>query len=257
MHWASSVRVVVGVSAFLVGAMAAQPGAPVSDEAPIGGVNGGLVLHDRIYARKVVETGSDEATRLVFLDGTHLTLGPRSRVTLDRYAYDPGTGDGAMVLSLHSGVVGLASGLLPSEAYLLRTPLAEITIRGTLFHVLLEDGRMQVAVAEGIVAVTHPSGTTTVHDASSCLTLTTAGPPSLTAIDGCADLAERIVETAILLLHEVEPEAGPEDPPGPAPVGLVDAPIQELPPESRGALTSRMLCELALRGMAVTCPSPN
>jgi hypothetical protein len=115
-----------------------------------------IAVKDDVYAQEVIETGEDAATRLVFLDGTELSIGPSSRVTIDRYIYDPSNkGAGQLTMNLLSGVFEFASGDIPSTGYDLRTPFATIAVRGTRINVVVRD-EFLVRVKEGGVNVNAP-----------------------------------------------------------------------------------------------------
>lgn len=98
-----------------------------------------LAVNDNVFSEEVIETDVDSATRLVFLDGTELVMGPSSRMTLDRYIYDPDTGAGELAVDFATGVFEFASGDIPSEDYSLRTPLGNLTVRGTRFRLILPE----------------------------------------------------------------------------------------------------------------------
>src|SRR5262245_39031621 len=76
-----------------------------------------LAIKDNVYSEEVIETDADAATRLIFLDGTELSMGPSSRMVLDRYVYDPGAGTGEMAMRIVTGVFEFASGNIPSSGY--------------------------------------------------------------------------------------------------------------------------------------------
>ena len=43
-------------------------------------------------------TGFESASEMLLMDDTRVTVGPSSRVVLDRFVYDPDPGKGALVL---------------------------------------------------------------------------------------------------------------------------------------------------------------
>lgn len=108
-----------------------------------------LAIKDDVYSEEVIETGADAAARLVFLDGSELSMGPSSRMVLDRYVYDPDTGVGEMVMQMVTGVFEFASGDIPSADYDLGTPFGNLAIRGTRCVVDVAAGaRMVVRCSE-------------------------------------------------------------------------------------------------------------
>ena len=128
-----------------------------------------LEVADEVFTDEIIQTSDDGATRIVFVDGTELTMGPRSRVTLDHYVYDPASGQGAMAVRFVSGIFEFASGLLPSANYDLRTPFANLAIRGTRIRMLVREDGMQVTVPEGQVEIFSGPVSLDLEGATSCI----------------------------------------------------------------------------------------
>jgi hypothetical protein len=97
-----------------------------------------LTLEDDVYHNELIETDEDSATKLIFLDETTLTLGPRSSVVLDRFVYDPDPSKASLVITATKGIFRFASGKLPKNAYRLHTPAATIGIRGTVLELTIQ-----------------------------------------------------------------------------------------------------------------------
>jgi hypothetical protein len=155
-----------------------------------------IAIRDNVFSQEVIETGPDAATRLVFLDGSELSIGPSSRVTLDEYIYDPGNkGAGRLSVNLLSGVFQFASGDIPANGYDLRTPFATIAVRGTLVEIDIEQG--VVHVKEGVGEV----GGITI-EAGRCYR-----QGDLFSPEECEALLGRVL--AMLTLLEIAPGAGP------------------------------------------------
>lgn len=105
---------------------------------------------DKVYKDEVVQTGELGKGQLLFLDETTLTVGPNSRVTLDRFVYDPSRGTGTVTLTAVRGVFRFVSGSLPSQAYEIKTPAGSIGVRGTIFELIIElDGTVAIRLIEG------------------------------------------------------------------------------------------------------------
>ncbi len=94
-----------------------------------------LQLLDDVYHNELIETEVESATQLIFLDETTLTLGPESRVVLDKFVYDPDPSKASFVMTATEGVFRFASGKLPKGAYQINTPAATIGIRGTSLEI--------------------------------------------------------------------------------------------------------------------------
>jgi hypothetical protein len=97
-----------------------------------------LAYQDDIYHNETIETFDESATEITFLDDTAISLGPNSKITLDRFVFDPNPDASSFVMTITLGALRFASGKLPSKAYTIHTPTATIGIRGTLIDVVVE-----------------------------------------------------------------------------------------------------------------------
>lgn len=97
-----------------------------------------LAYKDDIYHNEIIETFEESATEITFLDDTLLSLGPNSKITLDRFIYDPNPDASSFVMTITAGALRFVSGNLPSQAYQIHTPTATIGIRGTIIYVVVE-----------------------------------------------------------------------------------------------------------------------
>ncbi len=214
-------RLALAVVALLAGsggAMAATPANPEIGEAELvvsavrgrlGQLTRELAIKDNVYSEEVVETSADAAARLVFLDGSELSMGPSSRMVLDRYVYDPNTGVGEMVMQMVTGVFEFASGEIPSANYDLGTPFGNLAIRGT---------RCVVDVAAGARMVVRCSELHEVSVAGHVLTSTSdcllvplpgTGAPELLGTGECdQELSQATAMLALLGRLAMEPSAG-------------------------------------------------
>lgn len=112
-----------------------------------------LSLKDDIYHNELIETGSDSATEISFLDDTVLTVGANASLVLDKFIYDPDPSKASFVLTATAGVFRFASGTLPKKSYTIHTPTATIGIRGTVLTIAVQNvdepgsnGRVAVSV---------------------------------------------------------------------------------------------------------------
>ncbi len=110
-----------------------------------------LQLLDDVYHNELIETEAESATQLAFLDETTITLGPNSKIVLDRFVYDPDPSKASFVMTATEGVFRFASGKLPKSAYRINTPAATIGIRGTVLEIAVLPA--STAEGEGAVAV--------------------------------------------------------------------------------------------------------
>ena len=92
-----------------------------------------LVVADRVFANEEVRTAPDSASELVFLDRTNLSVGPDTRLVLDRFVFDPDPSRASFAITATKGVFRFVSGTMNSNSYVVRTPTAIIGVRGTVF----------------------------------------------------------------------------------------------------------------------------
>src|ERR1041385_3796432 len=64
----------------------------------------------------VVVTGADGALGVTFSDNTLLSIGPESRLSIDRFAFDPTTHKGAFEASLGKGTLAGVSGKIAKQS---------------------------------------------------------------------------------------------------------------------------------------------
>jgi hypothetical protein len=96
-----------------------------------------------VEANERVTTSAEDRAHLVFLDGTSVTIGPNSVLTIDKFVFDPAAGKGDMGVTLTKGVFRLVGGKISkSNEITIATPAATIGIRGSIVTVNVEnDGR--------------------------------------------------------------------------------------------------------------------
>ena len=189
-----------------------------------------LAIKDNVFTEEVIETNADAAARIVFLDGTELSLGPSSRMVLDRYVYDPNTGAGEMAMRMVTGVFEFASGAIPSADYDLGTPFGNLAVRGTRCAFSLEDARMVVGCMGDDPEEGVRIGGQDVSAGGACLAVLAPGQgaPRFLDADEC-ELELAAAMAMLAMLGRVQPAAGPvpaqftrqgvgadrsEDPPG-------------------------------------------
>ena len=125
-----------------------------------------LLIGAPVVQNDVIRTAVRSATQLIFLDETTLAMGPESEVVLDTVIYDPGTSVGRFAVSAVSGVFRFVSGNLRSEQYVVKTPVATIGVRGTIFDLVVEKetGATTVVLIDGAVHVASLEGPALVLD---------------------------------------------------------------------------------------------
>jgi hypothetical protein len=90
---------------------------------------------EEVFQDETVETLGGGALHIEFLDETDFRMGEDSRMVLDTFIYDPGSGDGQLLVRLSRGIFRIVSGAMPKSGCRVVTPVATIGIRGTVFEV--------------------------------------------------------------------------------------------------------------------------
>lgn len=87
--------------------------------------------NDRIYQSDTILTGSDGAIGILLEDNTLISMGPISRVSMEKYTFAPATNEYAMRLNMQHGTFVYQSGLLGKlapHAVELDTPVGRISM---------------------------------------------------------------------------------------------------------------------------------
>jgi hypothetical protein len=114
---------------------------------------------DMVRDERVV-TGGEGRTQMLFVDGSALTVGPDSDVTLDEFVYDPDAGTGKLAFSASRGLFRFVGGKISkSAAVTFRTPTALIGVRGGIAIIEVGEvtraqflfGERMTVEAEGVV----------------------------------------------------------------------------------------------------------
>ncbi len=109
-----------------------------------------------------VRVGFDSAASLRFVDDTKVTLGENSSLLIDSLIYNPRSRIAEGALNLTSGFLRFASSGKGSGLSI-KTPVAAIGVRGTIFDVLATDTQIEVAVHDGKVIITSKNKTASVR----------------------------------------------------------------------------------------------
>jgi hypothetical protein len=98
---------------------------------PPGGVDRVLRVGTDVQANEIISTAANDRAHLVFLDGTTLTIGPSSQLTVDKFVYDPTTQKGELAVNATKGVFRVIGGRISkTSAITVTTPSATMGIRG-------------------------------------------------------------------------------------------------------------------------------
>ena len=169
-----------------------------------------LIFSEPVYAEETVLTNGQASTALQFLDDTQLRVGTNSKVKLDKFIYDPGTGAGEALLNFGTGAFRYVSGGLGKQHKVqLATPTAVLSIRGTdLVIAVAPDGTTQVAVLDGEIEVTPCGGESAIARMGETATITS----KCTGVSVTLGLTVPEDPTLFADLNDIAPAAGPLQP---------------------------------------------
>jgi len=95
-----------------------------------------------LLAGDILQTGADGALGLTLRDDSLLSLGPSSRIALEKFQFDPAAGNLGLTTRVIRGTFAYLSGLigkLAPDATTFVTPVATIGVRGTRFAVRIAE----------------------------------------------------------------------------------------------------------------------
>ncbi len=165
-------------------AHAAAPGEPIGSAVAIkndvtaafAGHTRRLQKDDPVKLDEVIEVGADSLGELKFKDDTKLALGPGARMALDKFVYDPASSNGSIVINLIKGTFRFVTGVAAKPAYVIKTPTASLSVRGTVFDICIRpNGATWVLLLEGSVKM--------CSDTGSCRTLKEPGKVMRVTLD--------------------------------------------------------------------------
>ena len=141
--------VLAALSAGLAVAQQGKIGVAAAVQNEVFGNSQPLSTGSGVFANERIRTGESGMTQLQFVDETNLAVGPKSEVVLDRFVYDPNRGKGNVVVQTGRGVFRFVSGSQDPTSYQIRTPVATIGVRGTVFELINGSGFSAVVQVEG------------------------------------------------------------------------------------------------------------
>jgi hypothetical protein len=112
------------------------------------------VLRERVILNDEVRTGGASQLQILLLDRTIFTIGANARVAVDRFVYDPNANSRSVGVMVTQGAFRFMSGRAlghPSGSATVRTPVASIGIRGTIFEGVVGEDAVRIAEAEQAV----------------------------------------------------------------------------------------------------------
>lgn len=113
------------------------------------GTRSDLRLRDNIIRNAELATADRGALEVTFNDGSKLSMGQNSRLTVDEYVYG-GQGAGKQTVRYTKGLFRFLSGSIPKDNVKIETPTVTIGIRGTIFRTFIDgDGKGAASVEYG------------------------------------------------------------------------------------------------------------
>jgi hypothetical protein len=186
-----------------------------------------LVIHDNVAQNEVIATAPDAASEIEFVDGTKLSLGPRARVVLDKFVYDPDPSKGKFFLTVSEGVFRFATGHMAHQSYAINTPNGTLGVRGTEFNFVVFHDKTIVQVLDGTVFGSSDDHLQRSFDRGAYFTLFhTTGPSS--------DNDKSIIDTQVGLMEALlggptKFAGGPPPSPGTDPFQSFNKPLSVSP----------------------------
>jgi hypothetical protein len=111
-----------------------------------------LETGDSVRQDELIAVSDDGLGEIILNDDTALALGPGASLKLDQFVYDPDIDGGAIIVNLVRGAFRFITGIAAKPAYVIRTPTASITVRGTIFDVYIQDnGVSWLLLVEGAI----------------------------------------------------------------------------------------------------------
>lgn len=112
------------------------------------------VLRERVILNDEVRTAAASQLQILLLDRTTFTVGANARVAVDRFVYDPARNSRSTGVSVTKGAFRFMSGRAlgrPSGPVSVRTPVATIGVRGTIFEGVVGEDAIRIASREAAV----------------------------------------------------------------------------------------------------------
>lgn len=109
------------------------------------------VLRERVILNDEVQTGAASQLQILLLDRTTFTVGANARVAVDRFVYNPAANSRSTGVSVTRGAFRFMSGRSlgrPTGSATVRTPVATIGIRGTIFEGVVGEDAIRIAQRE-------------------------------------------------------------------------------------------------------------
>jgi len=117
-------------------------------------VNGGgsaINSGDSVTQGELIKSGPGGSARILFTDGTSLSIGASSQVTMSHFVHADKQNFQKAAFLLAKGAFRFTTGHSDKSAYHVTTPTSTLSVRGTEFSVDVEDKSTTVGVTSGEV----------------------------------------------------------------------------------------------------------
>ncbi len=128
----------------------------VSGALPSGDVK--INIGESVIRNEIVKTAEDSSTKLVFVDSTNLSIGPKATVRLSNFVSAGPSTYGKATIDVAKGAFRFATGHSDKRAYEIKTGVATIGVRGTVFEADSEGNQTKLHVVSGAVQVRTKNG---------------------------------------------------------------------------------------------------
>jgi hypothetical protein len=109
---------------------------PAATSQPPGGSATTLKIGKAVVYNERIDTSGAGVVQVLLLDGSTFTVGPGSSLVIDKFVYDPRSGNGALVASFSKGALRFVGGKLSKDEHgiKVKTPAGVLTVRGGIFQ---------------------------------------------------------------------------------------------------------------------------
>ncbi|MGZ8333179.1 MAG: FecR family protein [Allosphingosinicella sp.] len=112
------------------------------------------LVRERVILNDEVRTAAASQLQILLLDRTTFTVGANARIAVDRFVYDPARNSRSTGVSVTRGAFRFMSGRTlqrPTGPVSVRTPVATIGVRGTIFEGVVGEDAIRIAEREPAV----------------------------------------------------------------------------------------------------------
>lgn len=113
---------------------------------------------ENVVRDEIVKTSRDSVAKLVLTDSSNLSIGPNSTVKLDKFVAAGDSNYGKATINVLKGAFRFTTGHFDKRAYEVKTGVATIGVRGTIYEGRAEAHRTILNVLEGVVWVRTKEG---------------------------------------------------------------------------------------------------